>query len=278
MLKIQSIYPLHFSNYRIRFTQLIVEDIANKDHQNRIIIEQHNRAHRNEKENRIQILEKYYFPGMAKQIKAITKLCRTCKENKYDRHPNNPKLEATPLPNYPGQTIHIDIFSTDKQKVLTSIDKFSKLVAIRKIEGKSIECIKNPLRELIFYYGVPKNIVFDNEKSFNSHSIKFMLENEFKINIFTAPPYTSEVNGQIERVHSTLAEIMRFLKQEHAGKNFDELLELYVNEYNHSIHSFTGKKPVDLFFSRPTKTLEEIRNETIEKLKAKQQKDLEFHN
>lgn len=68
-----------------------------------------------------------------------------------------------------------------------------------------------------------------------------MLENEFNIQIFTAPPYKSEVNGQVERFHSTLSEIMRCLRQEYPDKNFEELLQWSVNEYNHTIHSVTGK-------------------------------------
>ena len=282
MLKIQAIYPIYFGNYKIRFTQQVVKDIIDTDDQDRIIIEEHNRAHRNERENKLQILEKFYFPAMSRKIKRITKMCKVCKENKYDRHPNDTKLGATPLPEYPGHTVHIDIFSTDRHKVLTSIDKFSKLAVVKTVEGKSIENIRKPLRDIIFYFGVPKAIVFDNEKTFSSQPIKFMLENEFNIKIFTAPPYKSEVNGQIERFHSTLSEIMRCLKHEHPEKNFDELLQWSVNEYNHSIHSVIGRKPVDVFFGRPlaakSDNVEEIRKETLGKLKMKQEKDLLYHN
>lgn len=282
MLRIQTIYTHHFANYKIRFTHQMVEDVTDTEEQNKIIIETHNRAHRNEKENRLQILEKYFFPAMARKIKNITKICRICKESKYDRHPNKTKLGSTPLPEYSGHTIHIDIFSTDKHQILTSIDKFSKLAVTKNIDGKSMENIRKPLREIILYFGVPKNIVFDNEKAFSSQPIKFMLENEFNINTFIAPPYKSEINGQIERFHSTIAEIMRCLKQEYPDKNFDELLECSVNEYNHTIHSVTEKRPVDLFFGRPTSSdpdsREQIRAANCEKLKRKQQQDLQYHN
>lgn len=122
---IQEVYPTHFKNYRIRFTQLQVEDITNEHDQETIIIETHNRAHRNAKENRLQILEKYYFSSMSSKIKRITKICAICKQNKYERHPNQPKLSETPLPTFPGHTVHFDIFITEKKLVLTALDNHS---------------------------------------------------------------------------------------------------------------------------------------------------------
>ena len=108
MGKIQTIYPNHFANYKCRFTQLIVEDIISENDQENLIIETHNRAHRNDRENKKQILEKYYFPGMTSKIRRIIKLCSTCKTGKYERHPNTPELKETPVPTYPGHIIHID--------------------------------------------------------------------------------------------------------------------------------------------------------------------------
>ena len=173
MGKIQEIYPHNFVNFKIRFTQLFVEDILSESDQETIIIETHNRAHRNAVENKMQILEKAYFPSMFSKNKRILKLCSTCKRNKYDRHPSQPRLNATPIPNYPGQVIHIDIFSTDRKLVLTAIDKFSKYAQTKILQGKSIEDIRRPLRDILFFYGVPKTVVMDNEKSLNSATIQW---------------------------------------------------------------------------------------------------------
>ena len=282
MLMIQALYPHHFRNIKVRFARTMVEDVTDEERQKQIIIETHNRAHRNNAENRRQILESYYFPSMTRKIKNVINVCKVCKENKYERHPNAPKLNKTPMPTYPGHTIHIDIFSTDKFRVLTAIDKFTKFAVTRMINGKGIEDIRKPLREIIFYFGVPKSIVFDNERSFNSQTIRFMLEDELGMEIFTAPPYKSEVNGQIERFHSTLSEIMRCSKCERPDYSFEELLQDSVNKYNHTIHSSIGKKPVDLFFGRPTtfgpEDYERTRLNNYERLLRKQENDLANHN
>lgn len=282
MGKIQEIYLQHFVNIKARFTQKVVMDITSESMEEGIIIDTHKRAHRNAVENKAQIMEKYYFPSMMKKIKRIVKLCTICKTGKYDRHPNDPKLSETPIPTYPGQVVHIDIFSTDKKLVLTAIDKFSKYAQARILNGKSVEDIRKSLRDVIFFYGVPKTIIMDNEKSLNSSSILFMMRDELGIEVVTTPPYRSEANGQVERFHSTLAEIMRCLKQEEICRNFEELLEKSVNEYNHSIHSTIDRKPVDIFFGRTVDfspgSYDRTRQTNMEKIKEKQQKDMKYHN
>lgn len=50
------------------------------------------------RENKDQILQKYFFPQMTKLINKYTKLCEIYGCNKYDRHPLKPKLQATPKP------------------------------------------------------------------------------------------------------------------------------------------------------------------------------------
>ena len=278
---IQEFYPEHFKNFKVRFTQSIVQDITNESEQEEIIISEHKRAHRNGKENREQIRQKYYFPKMAEKTNRIVKTCKICKEQKYDRHPNKPSFEVTPIPKKPGEIIHVDIYSTEKNLVLTAIDKFSKYAQAKILKSRAIEDIKEPLRELILAFGVPNSIVIDNEKSLNSATIKFLLQDQFGINIYTTPPYCSSVNGQVERFHSTLSEIMRCLKPEKLHTSFHDLLTKSIYEYNSSIHSVTRKKPIEIFFGRKCRNQKEIEDERKEisnRLKEKQEQDLEKHN
>lgn len=170
---------------------------------------------------------------MNNKIKKVVKQCAICKLNKCDRH-------------------HIDIYKTDNNLVLTAIDKFSKYAQGKIIKSKAVEDIKEPLRQLLFLYGVPKAIVVDNENSLNASTINFMVEDQLGIQIFRSPPYNSSVNGQVERFHSTLSEIMRCLKSDGVHRSFVELLDRSIYEYNSSVHSTIGKKPIEIFFGRMT--------------------------
>lgn len=109
-----------------------------------------------------------------------------------------------------------------------------------------------------------------------------MLENQYNVKVFKIPPYSSTVNGQIERFHSTLSEIMRCLKSDNVHKSFSELLHRSIYEYNNSIHSTIQRKPVEAFFGKKVSTdpqdLEKERTEISQKLQEKQLGDISYHN
>lgn len=219
---------------------------------------------------------------MQAKINRIVKQCRVCKEQKYERHPNKPILKPTPIPEYPGQIVHLDLFYINHKIVLTGIDKFSKYAQVKIVKSRAVEDLKEPLRELITSLGFPKQIVVDNEKSLAAASIKFMLEDQYGIEIYKAPPYVSTTNGQVERFHSTLNEIMRCIKAENTYESFSDLLYQALYRYNNSIHTTTNLKPVEVFFGHRVTTnpteLEQFRKENIRKLKTKQETDLRYHN
>lgn len=280
--KLQEIYKNNFTQYKVKYSRTMVKDLQNEEEQEIEIINEHNRAHRNSNENKIQLLTKFYFPRMNAKIKNITSSCKICKENKYDRHPNKILLQETPIPLFPGQIIHIDIFMTEGKVILTAIDKFSKFAQARILKSRSVEDVKEPLRDLLLSFGMPETIVMDNEKSFNSVAVIFMLENQYNIKVFKIPPYSSSVNGQIERFHSTLAEIMRCLKTQNSHRTFSELLHRAIYEYNNSIHTTIRRKPIEAFFLGRVTTnpqdIEDLKLEIIKRIGEKQLEDMSYHN
>lgn len=149
------------------------------------------------------------------------------------------------------------------------------------IKSRATEDIRQPLRDILFFL-LPETIIFDNEKSFSSISLNHMIENELGIKIYRTPPYTSCSNGQVERFHSTLQEIMRCLKTERAHTTFEELLERSVKEYNLTVHSTINKKPVEVLYGRNISSdpeqLENSRRETMRRIHDKQISDLTYHN
>lgn len=280
--KLQDIYSTHFGKYKVRYCRTIVKDIISDIEQQSEILKEHKRAHRHAKENKTQLLRKCYFPKMQAKITKIVRQCKICQENKYERHPKKLILKHTPLPDYPGQIIHLDIYHTNGKVIMTALDKFSKYAQAKILKSRAAEDIKNPLQELMISFGTPESIVIDNEKSLNSSVITFMLEDQLGIKIYRTPPYTSSVNGQVERFHSTLTEIMRCLHAEKIYESFEELLNNSINKYNHSIHSTTNRKPIEEFFGRkvPLDPLLQRKDRltAIKKIYDKQVKDLKTHN
>jgi len=59
--------------------QRLVTNVAGEENTIIIINTEHSRAHRNTKEMKLQILEKFYFPRMASRIRSLVSSFRGCK-------------------------------------------------------------------------------------------------------------------------------------------------------------------------------------------------------
>lgn len=268
---LQDVYTNHFYRYRIRITQRMVEDVTLTDRIFNIIEQEHKRAHRNARENREQILEKFYFPAMSRQIREYIKQCETCKVNKYDRHPSKPHMQPTPIPNYPCEILHIDIFDIEKQKFLSCIDKFTKFAKLFPIKNRSSPHLKMMLTIALHYFTVPRALVMDNERGFLTPLVINYIRS-LGIEIYQTPTQRSEVNGQVERLHSTLIEIYRCLCKEIPRLTPEERVAITVDRYNNTIHSVTKRKPADIFLNRTARInyqeLSNFRERTYDDIKA----------
>jgi len=179
-----------------------------------------------------------------------------------------------PIPSYPGEMLHIDLFSTNSHHFLSCIDKFTKFVSMFPIASRSIADIKTPLLTITNFFPNAKTIICDNEKSFNSQTIKSLMENNFKIKILAVPPAHGTSNGQMEKLHSTIAEISRCYKNQNICNDTNDLILLSVPKYNNTVHSTTGFKPAEIIHC-----LSDIdRNAIKGKLLQTQCNDLSLHN
>ena len=274
LAQLQHFLITNFPSVKFRFTNKFVTDVFNPNDQIEILTNEHNRAHRSVSENTKQVLQDYFFPDIRKKLKVITANCKTCRKAKYQRHPQKQQTGETPVPSYPGQILHIDIYNTDKKFFLTCLDKFSKFAVVKPIASRAIIDIKPALIEILNFFKNTETIVCDNEKSLNSQTIKSFIKNHFGAEIFTTPPLHSSSNGQIERFHGTLTEIARCLKLESISEDSVELVLIATSKYNRSIHSTTNKKPIDVLQSLPN----ELRQKIHSKILAKQRADLNYHN
>lgn len=245
MAVIQEIFKEHFNprNVKARFTQTQVTDLTDEEQQLDEVKKIHTFAHRNAKENSLQLLKNFYFPRMNKVIQQYVKTCEICKMEKYERNPQKFIKVKTPIPNYPAEIIHIDIFTYDQDNLfISSIDKFSKFLKMRPIISKAIPDVQDVLIQLLFDWDVPAQIVMDNDSTLASNVIEQRIRS-LGINIFKTPIHRSETNGQIERCHSTIREIVRCIKSDNPELNINDLIQMAAHKYNNTIHSFIKNTP-----------------------------------
>lgn len=271
LYNLQDAYVNNFSKYKIRITQRIVEDVTIADRIFNIIEQEHKRAHRNARENREQILEKFYFPAMSRQIREYIRQCETCQFNKYDRHPSKPYIQPTPIPSYPCEILHIDIFEIERQKYLSCIDKFTKFAKLFPIKNKSSTHLRTKLTVALHYFTVPRALVMDNERGFLTPLVLNYIRS-LGVQVYQTPTQRSEANGQVERLHSTLIEIYRCLSVELPRLTPKERDAITVDRYNNTIHSVIKRKPADVFLNRTARInyqeLANFREHTNEDIKA----------
>lgn len=275
---IQEVYKENFGQQKlltIRFTQNMLEDVREEDEQWNIIRIEHNRAHRGAQENKSQIFRKYFFPKLAQKIGDFIKNCQICHECKYDRNPIKFPIQETPIPKAPFEIAHIDIMFLENLHFLTYIDKFSKFAQITKIESRAAIDLTPAIKDILLKYKPPDILVMDGEKSFMTGEL-VNFYNTHKITTYVTATGRSEMNGTVERFHSTLLEIYRITKTEHSNLSVSDSIQLSLQKYNSSIHSSTKFTPLEIIL--PSSKTPEIVEKVYRNLQIAQENALRYHN
>lgn len=232
-----------FPNSKFVFTSVRVANVIDPNERLRILRETHNHAHRNAINNFTDAERKWYWPEMKKDFGDFVRTCEICKLEKYERRPTKQPIGSTPIPTNIGEIISMDLFYIDNKTYVTAVDRYSKYLDIFPIQSKLNFQIK--LDEIITTtYPMCKTIITDNEAIFTSNASKIILQ-KHKIIHVTTPVQHSTTNGQVEKTHSTLIEIIRCLSKQNGTSSSEEILNA-VKKYNETIHSVTGEKPVDI--------------------------------
>lgn len=89
-----------------------------------------------------------------------------------------------------------------------------------------------------------KTLITDNDPILVSNASRTVYR-KYQISHITTPVQHSTSNGQVERAHSTLIEIIRCLTRQNNTTSSEEIFNA-VKAYNETIHSVIGEKPVDV--------------------------------
>lgn len=236
------------SAFKLIKCNTVLKDVEDKERQQELIkfLHETKTNHRGILETENRIKQTYYWPGIKTDVSNYINFCDICQVNKYDRNPPKQKLMLTPTPIKPFEIIHIDTFQTQGQKFLTLIDTFSKYAqAYPLISLSGIEVVRS-LLTFMTHHGAPTTIVMDNGSELkNSVVQEFLKLHQIHPHYITVN--NSQSNGSIERLHSTLIELLRIIKEK--DKNSTNILNQMpyaILSYNNSIHSATKQKPIDV--------------------------------
>lgn len=203
-------------------------------------------GHANYKTTMKFILARYFWPKAKDLIKSICKTCLPCQKCKLSPHiKNKPKIFH--LPSNRFETLHIDIVgplpptneSSDRY-LLTMIDRATNWVEACPMKSTSAEETADKLIfNWISRFGTPLHLISDRGANFESELFK-RLQEVTSFHRLRSSSYHPQTNGKIERVHSTLKNMLKC-----AGKDWYKalphaLLALRIYPRKDDISPFTS--------------------------------------
>ncbi len=158
--------------------------------------------------------DRFWWPGMANNIRRYVRGCQECAMAKTPRHLPSGKLLPLPIPRRPWSHLGVD-FVTDLPEsdgntcILVTVDRFSKACRLVPLKGlpTAMETAEVLFNHIFRNFGIPEDIVSDRGPQFISRVWRsFSL---LGVTISLSFGYHPQSNGQTER---KIQEIGRYLR------------------------------------------------------------------
>jgi His(2)-Cys(2) zinc finger./Integrase core domain. len=227
----------------------MLEDIESPQKQQDIIKQHHHGLtnHRGINETVGQLSGIYFWPRLKQTIAEFINDCETCRVSKYERNPIKPPFNITPTPRRPFEILHVDTVTVENKRFLSIVDAFSKYSQMYYLEALQSPIVTDKLMTYFSHHGLPDLIISDNGTEFKNTIIQDLLK-AFNIEIHLTSVNHPNSNSTVERFHSTLREHMRIINNTPTFKHLstEQKVRHALLAYNHSIHSATRYKSIEL--------------------------------
>lgn len=188
----------------------------------------------------------FYWPKMAGDIEQEVKKCLVCEKYTH-ANPKEP-LTQYEIPEYPWQSLGIDLFELAGKDYVAIIDAYSNWLVADRIKDKSMTTIIEYLESVFNRYGYPSEIRSDNSP-FNSRQLAQYAEKTNIKLIFSSPGYPQS-NGLAEKGVAIAKNLLK--KCLDVGRPHEFCNRLL--EYNASPLASMMMSPAQMFFGRRIKT------------------------
>jgi len=200
-----------------------------------------------------RIAEKYYWPGMFRDIGKYVRACRNCQRHKAAQQRPAGTLHATNV-SRPWEQATIDLVgplprSKKGHTWLLSIqDRFTKWAEFVPLRRATAEAVTKAITEdLVLRHGKPEAILTDNGTQLRSKLLEDRLA-ALNIRHINAPVYAPHCNP-VERTNRTIKTMIgQYVEEDH--RTWDEKLPALQFAYNTATHDTTGYTPAYLLHGR----------------------------
>lgn len=213
-----------------------------------------NGGHLGRRRARLQLQQRYYWPGCGRDVHQAQMRCDACA--RYKRPPNPRQGPLQPMVvGEPWERLGIDITGPHPVSakgnifILTVIDHFSKWVELFPMRNQEATTVAKVLVDrVICLHGCPLQILTDQGPNFESELFQSICK-LLSVDKIRTSAYKPSTNGNIDRFHSTLHAMMAKLVNSNQ-RDWDERLPVIAFAYRTSVHETTGYTPFFLLFGR----------------------------
>lgn len=198
-----------------------------------------------------RLRERCWWPGIDQDA---VKTCESCEGCRLVQIPDPPEpMMRRQLPDRPWVDIAIDFLGPmpSAEYILVVIDYYSRYMELEVMNKITAQETIKRLRRIFRIWGPPRTITLDNAKQF----VSCEFEDYCKVNgihLNHTSPYWPQANGEVERQNRSLLKRMKI-----ANALYDDWkaeLNSYLDLYNNTPHSVTGKAPSELLLNRKLRT------------------------
>ena len=207
-VKLEKIGALYCERNGARFKPFIPKSIRRK-----IFQEVHSLSHPGARATLLQIRNRFFWPGMNKDVKSWARQCIHCQKSKVTRH-NSARVHQIKTIGEKFSQIHVDIvgpiFTGSKYThMLTVVDRFSRWCEVYPLESTTADTVANVLlTNWVSRFGVPVTITTDRGSNFESKLFQSLTAMLGSVKLRTTA-YHPQANSLVERFHRTLKQSLR---------------------------------------------------------------------
>ncbi|XP_058838582.1 uncharacterized protein K02A2.6-like isoform X2 [Topomyia yanbarensis] len=198
-----------------------------------------------------RLRERCWWPGIDQEA---VKICESCEGCRLVQIPDPPEpMKRRVLPDKPWIDIAIDFLGPmpTSEYILVVIDYYSRYMELEIMTKITARETIERLRRIFRVWGPPRTITLDNAKQFVSTDLDdFCRISGIHLNHTT--PYWPQANGEVERQNRSLLKRMKIANALYG--NWKAELDHYLQLYNSTPHTITGKSPSELLQNRKLRT------------------------
>ncbi|KMQ84031.1 reverse ribonuclease integrase, partial [Lasius niger] len=204
-----------------------------------------------------RIAERYYWPGMLREITAHVRSCQKCQAHKAHQAAPAGTLHATNVQR-PWEQVMVDLVGPLPRSrqghtwLFVMQDRFTKWIELTPLRHATAKNTTRAVTEkVILRHGRPDSLVSDNGTQFTSAIFTTRLA-ELGIQHRPTPVYAPHCNP-VERTNRTVKTMIgQFVEKDH--RNWDENLPALQFAFNTAVHEATGYTPAFLNHGRELAT------------------------